>query len=123
MERQLQIAIDGPAGAGKSTIAKMIADKLDLLYLDTGAMYRACLLYTSIQSLKFNQHGLIPAIVGDAYDVLIIAAGFAFEPQLISGTAPKAGQFFFDRNSQALFIHISQSQYFFIFGINHNRRS
>ena len=46
MERQLQIAIDGPAGAGKSTIAKMIADKLDLLYLDTGAMYRACAYYS-----------------------------------------------------------------------------
>jgi cytidylate kinase len=35
------IAIDGPAGAGKSTIAKMLAKKLDILYLDTGAMYRA----------------------------------------------------------------------------------
>ena len=45
MNKPLQIAIDGPAGAGKSTIAKMIADKLDLLYLDTGAMYRACALY------------------------------------------------------------------------------
>jgi cytidylate kinase len=40
----LAIAIDGPAGAGKSTIAKMIAGKRDLLYLDTGAMYRACAL-------------------------------------------------------------------------------
>lgn len=40
----LAIAIDGPAGAGKSTIAKMIAKKRDLLYLDTGAMYRACAL-------------------------------------------------------------------------------
>jgi len=35
------IAIDGPAGAGKSTIAKMIAQKLGFLYIDTGAMYRA----------------------------------------------------------------------------------
>ena len=35
------IALDGPAGAGKSTIAKKIADKLNLLYIDTGAMYRA----------------------------------------------------------------------------------
>lgn len=35
------IAIDGPAGAGKSTIAKIIAKKLGILYLDTGAMYRA----------------------------------------------------------------------------------
>lgn len=35
------IAIDGPAGAGKSTIAKLIGQKLDLIYIDTGAMYRA----------------------------------------------------------------------------------
>ncbi|MCM8816674.1 MAG: (d)CMP kinase [Candidatus Omnitrophica bacterium] len=35
------IAIDGPAGAGKSTVAKMVAEKLGFLYVDTGAMYRA----------------------------------------------------------------------------------
>jgi cytidylate kinase len=39
------IAIDGPSGAGKSTIAKYIAKKLDILYLDTGAMYRAVAWY------------------------------------------------------------------------------
>lgn len=39
------IAIDGPAGAGKSTIAKRIAKRLDIVYLDTGAMYRAFTLY------------------------------------------------------------------------------
>ena len=42
-----QIAIDGPAGAGKSTIAKILAERLDYMYVDTGAMYRtiglACL--------------------------------------------------------------------------------
>ena len=38
------IAIDGPAGAGKSTIAKMAAKKLDFIYVDTGAMYR-CVAY------------------------------------------------------------------------------
>ena len=37
----LVIAIDGPAGAGKSTIGRALADRLDLAYLDTGAMYRA----------------------------------------------------------------------------------
>ena len=37
----LVIAVDGPAGAGKSTIAKIIADKLNINYIDTGAMYRA----------------------------------------------------------------------------------
>ena len=36
----INIAIDGPAGAGKSTIAKRLAKELDLLYVDTGAMYR-----------------------------------------------------------------------------------
>jgi cytidylate kinase len=37
----LQIAIDGPAGAGKSTVAKIVAKRLNLFYVDTGAMYRA----------------------------------------------------------------------------------
>ena len=39
------IAIDGPAGAGKSTIAKMVSKKLGFIYVDTGAMYRAMALY------------------------------------------------------------------------------
>ena len=38
--KNLQIAIDGPAGAGKSTVAKMVAEVLKMFYLDTGAMYR-----------------------------------------------------------------------------------
>jgi len=38
---RLSVAIDGPAGAGKSTIAKLIAKKFDLMYINTGAMYRA----------------------------------------------------------------------------------
>lgn len=37
----INIAIDGPAGAGKSTIAKAVAKDLGIIYLDTGAMYRA----------------------------------------------------------------------------------
>lgn len=40
-KQHLNIAIDGPAGAGKSTIARALADKLGARYLDTGAMYRA----------------------------------------------------------------------------------
>ncbi len=39
------IAIDGPAGAGKSTLAKKLAKKLGIAYIDTGAMYRACALF------------------------------------------------------------------------------
>jgi cytidylate kinase len=37
----IQVAIDGPAGAGKSTVAKLVAKELDIKYIDTGAMYRA----------------------------------------------------------------------------------
>ncbi len=45
------IAIDGPAGAGKSTIAKMAAKKLGFIYVDTGAMYRAMALYILRQGI------------------------------------------------------------------------
>ncbi len=41
ISEKLNIAMDGPAGSGKSTVAKMLAKKLDILYVDTGAMYRA----------------------------------------------------------------------------------
>ncbi len=43
--KNFNLAIDGPAGAGKSTIAKRIARELDFIYVDTGAMYRAMALY------------------------------------------------------------------------------
>lgn len=45
MDRVINIAIDGPAGAGKSTVAKTVAKKLGYIYVDTGAMYRAMGLY------------------------------------------------------------------------------
>lgn len=47
------IAIDGPAGAGKSTIAKELAHRLSFIYVDTGAMYRAAAVY-------FLEHGISP---------------------------------------------------------------
>ncbi len=43
--RTINIAIDGPAGAGKSTIAKMVSAKLGYIYVDTGALYRTVALY------------------------------------------------------------------------------
>lgn len=42
MDKKFSIALDGPSGSGKSTLAKFISNKLNVLYLDTGAMYRAC---------------------------------------------------------------------------------
>lgn len=48
------IAIDGPSGAGKSTLGKMLAKKLNLLYLDTGAMYRAVALAVTRAGVSFD---------------------------------------------------------------------
>lgn len=45
MQKPYIVAIDGPAGAGKSTLAKRLAKALNIAYIDTGAMYRACALY------------------------------------------------------------------------------
>ncbi len=45
MKNRFSIAIDGPAGAGKSTIAKNVSKELGVIYVDTGAMYRAMALY------------------------------------------------------------------------------
>lgn len=50
--KNYNIAIDGPAGAGKSTIAKDIARKLEFIYVDTGAMYRAMALYALRQKVN-----------------------------------------------------------------------
>lgn len=47
----INIAIDGPAGAGKSTIAKAVAKELEFIYVDTGAMYRAMALYLIRQGI------------------------------------------------------------------------
>ena len=48
-EKMISVAIDGPAGAGKSTIARAVAAKLGFIYVDTGALYRAVGLYGLLQ--------------------------------------------------------------------------
>ena len=59
MSNILRIAIDGPGGAGKSTVAKAVAKKLGIDYIDTGAMYRAI-------AYKFMSLGIIPGKDNDA---------------------------------------------------------
>ncbi|OQB10102.1 MAG: Cytidylate kinase [Candidatus Omnitrophica bacterium ADurb.Bin205] len=56
------IAIDGPAGAGKSTVAKLIARRLGYLYLDTGAMYRALTLKVLQEGVDINDFKAIAAL-------------------------------------------------------------
>ena len=60
------IAIDGPSGAGKSTLGKMLAKKLDLLYLDTGAMYRAVGLAVLDGKVGFSDKAQIARIAENA---------------------------------------------------------
>ncbi len=60
------IAIDGPSGAGKSTLGKMLAKKLGLLYLDTGAMYRAVALAVVRKNVDLSLEDEIAAIARTA---------------------------------------------------------
>lgn len=55
----INIALDGPAGSGKSTIAKQLANKMSILYLDTGAMYRAFALYCLRLGGKFEDESFV----------------------------------------------------------------
>lgn len=60
------IAIDGPAGAGKSTIAKKIAKKMGYIYVDTGAMYRAMALFLLRENIDPKETEKISSRCGDA---------------------------------------------------------
>ncbi len=57
------IAIDGPGGAGKSTIARALAKQLEFIYIDTGAMYRAIGLYAAQQGLEITDKDGVIAIL------------------------------------------------------------
>jgi CMP/dCMP kinase len=77
------IAIDGPSGAGKSTLGKMLAKKLNLLYLDTGAMYRAVAFAVLETETSFENKAKVAEIaekslielVGDPENLQIILDG------------------------------------------------
>lgn len=67
MSSQLPIiAIDGPAGAGKSTVTKLVADRLGLLFLDTGAMYRAIAWLVLEAKLSLDDEPNIARLVSQA---------------------------------------------------------
>lgn len=60
----IQIAIDGPAGAGKSTVAKEVARRLKINYLDTGAMYRAMAVAVLRQGIEIADHEKVRRALG-----------------------------------------------------------
>ena len=70
----MNIAIDGPAGAGKSTIAKRLAKKLGFIYVDTGAMYRAMAYYFLQKKTDPSDETAIAAMCSDV-DVTIAYEG------------------------------------------------
>ena len=59
------VAIDGPAGAGKSTVTRRLAHKLDLLYLDTGAMYRAVTWLAMESGIDIDDEEAIASLIAD----------------------------------------------------------
>ncbi len=77
MSKGLIIAIDGPAGSGKSTSAKLLAQKLGYLYIDTGAMYRA-ITYLAIENNSIDDDEKIVELARDCFLVLEYESGKLF---------------------------------------------
>ena len=77
------IAIDGPAGSGKSTIAKALANRLNLDYLDTGAMYRAVAFVSIQQNIEIievnNQNEKVEKILNRSGGADLVVLGFDFD--------------------------------------------
>ena len=63
MEKIINIAIDGPGGAGKSTISNAVAKKLDILYVDTGALYRTIGLFVRSKNIEPTDAEAVTAIL------------------------------------------------------------
>lgn len=68
--KKLNIAIDGPAGSGKSTVSKIISKRFDILYLDTGAMYRACALACKNSGIDCKSESAVSSII-DSIDISV----------------------------------------------------
>ncbi len=65
------VAIDGPAGSGKSTVAKLIAKELDYIYADTGAMYRAVGLYCINNNINYADNKAVESVL-DNIDISLV---------------------------------------------------
>lgn len=65
-DKKIRIAIDGPAAAGKSTVAKKIAEKLSIVYIDTGAMYRALTYKALLQEIDVQDEESMTTLLGNS---------------------------------------------------------
>ncbi|MEG0285115.1 MAG: (d)CMP kinase [Vagococcus sp.] len=65
MKKTIQIAIDGPASAGKSTVAKILAKKNGFIYCDTGAMYRALTLAAITKNIDLDSEEALMSLLND----------------------------------------------------------
>ncbi|PTM58658.1 (d)CMP kinase [Desmospora activa] len=71
--RSISVAIDGPAGAGKSTVARLVAQQLHLTYVDTGAMYRAVTLQALKRGIDVTDEGAV-ARLANQMDIALTPA-------------------------------------------------
>lgn len=65
-KKPIKIAVDGPAGAGKSTVAKEVAKKLKIEYIDTGAMYRTVAYHMLKRGIEKDDEGGINSVLSDS---------------------------------------------------------
>ncbi|HEV2667191.1 MAG TPA: (d)CMP kinase, partial [Blastocatellia bacterium] len=79
-ERGLIIAIDGPAGAGKSTVARAVARRLGYLFINTGAMYRAVAWKALREGIPLDDAGAVGRLAGES---LIELTGDVDSPRVL----------------------------------------
>lgn len=75
MPEVMAVAIDGPVGAGKSSIARAAAKKLGFVYVDTGALYRAVGLYCSRKGADLSSHEAVAALLPEIHPEIRLIDG------------------------------------------------
>lgn len=82
--QNISVAIDGPSGAGKSTLARAAGKKLNLLYVDTGAIYRTVALYTLRRGVEGKEAAAVAALLAEIHIAMQYAPG-GLQRMLLNG--------------------------------------
>lgn len=83
MKEVFRVAIDGPSGAGKSTIAKSVAKKLNIDYIDTGAMYRAVGYKMNKEGIPFEECDQLKSML-DATDIDFVSGDIILDGEIVN---------------------------------------